>query len=89
MADDATTIELSRSNSSAPVAGYAVACRRVLAIFERERPGDRRPRPRSTRSRRSWMGRADQGATGQRLGGTGRLRRPAMQDELRERRCAR
>jgi hypothetical protein len=44
MADDATTIELSRSELRA-VAGYAVACARpALAIFERERPGDRRPR---------------------------------------------
>jgi hypothetical protein len=44
MADDATTIELSRSELR-EVAGYAVACARpALAIFERERPDDRRPR---------------------------------------------
>ncbi|HEX2400880.1 MAG TPA: exonuclease SbcC, partial [Mycobacterium sp.] len=44
MADAATTIELSRSELR-DVAGYAVACARsALAIFERERPDDRRPR---------------------------------------------
>jgi hypothetical protein len=44
MADAATTIELSRSELR-EVAGYAVACARsALAIFERERPDDRRPR---------------------------------------------
>ena len=44
MADDSTTIELSRSELR-EVAGYAVACaRQALAIFERERPDDRRPR---------------------------------------------
>lgn len=44
MADDATTIELSRSELR-EVAAYAVACARpALAIFERERPDDRRPR---------------------------------------------
>jgi hypothetical protein len=44
MADDSTTIELSRSELR-EVAGYTVACARpALAIFERERPGDRRPR---------------------------------------------
>jgi hypothetical protein len=44
MADDATTIELSRSELRT-VAGYAVACAQpALAIFERERPGDPRPR---------------------------------------------
>ncbi len=44
MADDSTTIELSRSELR-EVAGYAVACvRPALAIFERERPDDRRPR---------------------------------------------
>lgn len=44
MVDDATTIELSRSELR-EVAGYAVACARpALAIFERERPDDRRPR---------------------------------------------
>ena len=44
MADDSTTIELSRSELR-EVAGYAVACARLaLAIFERERPDDRRPR---------------------------------------------
>jgi len=44
MADDSTTIELSRSELR-EVAGYAVACTRpALAIFERERPDDRRPR---------------------------------------------
>jgi hypothetical protein len=43
MADAATTIELSRSELR-EVAGYAVACARsALAIFERERPDDRRP----------------------------------------------
>ena len=44
MADDSTTIELSRSELR-EVAGYAVACARpALVIFERERPEDRRPR---------------------------------------------
>ena len=44
MADDSTTIEISRSELR-EVAGYAVACARLaLAIFERERPDDRRPR---------------------------------------------
>ena len=44
MADESPTIELSRSELR-EVAGYAVACARpALAIFERERPGDRRPR---------------------------------------------
>jgi hypothetical protein len=44
VADDLTTIELSRSELRA-VAAYAVACARpALAIFERERPDDRRPR---------------------------------------------
>jgi hypothetical protein len=44
MADDSTTIELSRSELR-EVAGYAVACAwPALAIFERERPDDRRPR---------------------------------------------
>jgi hypothetical protein len=44
MVDDSTTIELSKDELRA-VAGYAVACaREALAIFERECPGDRRPR---------------------------------------------
>jgi hypothetical protein len=44
MADDFTTIDLSRAELR-EVAGYAVACARsALAIFERERAGDRRPR---------------------------------------------
>ena len=44
MADDPTRIELSRSELR-EVAGYAVACARpALAIFDRERPDDRRPR---------------------------------------------
>ena len=44
MTDDSTTIRLSRSELR-EVAGYAVACARpALAIFERERPDDRRPR---------------------------------------------
>jgi hypothetical protein len=44
MADDSTTIDLNRSELRA-VAGYAVACARpALAIFERDRPDDRRPR---------------------------------------------
>jgi hypothetical protein len=44
VADDPTTIELSRSELR-EVAAYAVACARpALAIFERERPDDRRPR---------------------------------------------
>src|SRR5829696_8002770 len=44
MADDSTMIELSRSELR-EVAGYAVArARPALAIFERERPDDRRPR---------------------------------------------
>jgi hypothetical protein len=43
MADDSTTIELSRSELR-EVAGYAVACARpALVIFERERPDDPRP----------------------------------------------
>jgi hypothetical protein len=44
MADDSTTIELSRSELR-EVAGYAVACAwPALPIFERERPDDRRSR---------------------------------------------
>src|SRR3954447_6387783 len=44
MADDATTLELSRTELRA-VAGYAVACARpALAIFERKRPDDPCPR---------------------------------------------
>jgi len=44
VAEDPTTIELSRSELRA-VAGYAVACARtVLPIFEGERPDDQRPR---------------------------------------------
>ena len=44
MPDDAATIELSLRELR-EVAGYAAACARpALAIFERERPGDRRPR---------------------------------------------
>ena len=44
MADESTTIEVSRSELR-EVAGYAVACARpALAIFERARPDDRRPR---------------------------------------------
>ncbi len=44
MADDSTMIELSRSELR-EVARYAVACAQpALAIFERERPDDRRPR---------------------------------------------
>ncbi|HEX4291093.1 MAG TPA: exonuclease SbcC, partial [Trebonia sp.] len=44
MPDDATTIELSLRELR-EVAGYAAACARpALAIFERERPDDRRPR---------------------------------------------
>ncbi len=44
MADDSTTIELSRSELR-EVASYAVACARpALAIFERDRPDDQRPR---------------------------------------------
>jgi hypothetical protein len=44
MPDNATTIELSLRELRA-VAGYAAACARpALAIFERERPDDRRPR---------------------------------------------
>src|SRR5688572_20826849 len=44
MADDSTTLELSRSELR-DVASYAVACARpALANFERERPNDRRHR---------------------------------------------
>src|SRR4051794_18040142 len=44
MADGATTLELSRPELRV-VAGYAVACAQpALAIFERERPDDPRPR---------------------------------------------
>jgi hypothetical protein len=44
MPEDSATIELSRSDLRA-VAGYAVACARTaLPIFERDRPGDPRPR---------------------------------------------
>lgn len=44
MPDDSAAIELSRSELRA-VTGYAVACARpALAIFERARPGDLRPR---------------------------------------------
>ena len=43
MADNSTTIELTRSELR-QVASYAVVCARsALAIFERERPDDRRP----------------------------------------------
>ena len=45
MADDSTTIELSRSELR-EVAGYAVACARpALPIFERERPSIGRVAP--------------------------------------------
>jgi Imm-5 like putative immunity protein len=44
MANDSTTIQLSLAELR-EVAGYAAACARpALAIFERERPDDRRPR---------------------------------------------
>ena len=44
MADDSTTLVL-RPSELREVASYAVACARpALAIFERERPDDRRPR---------------------------------------------
>lgn len=44
MADDSTRIELTRPELR-EVAGYAVACAQpALAIFERERPDDPRPR---------------------------------------------
>ncbi len=44
MADDSTAIELTLSELR-EVTGYAAACARpALAIFERERPDDRRPR---------------------------------------------
>jgi hypothetical protein len=44
VADESMTIELGRSELR-EVAGYAAACARpALAIFERELPGDRRPR---------------------------------------------
>ena len=44
MPDDAATVEL-RLRELRGVAGYAVACARpALAIFEQERPDDRRPR---------------------------------------------
>lgn len=44
MADGSTAIELSLSELR-EVTGYAVACARpALAVFERERPDDRRPR---------------------------------------------
>jgi len=44
MADASTTIELSRAELR-EVVGYAVVCARpVLAIFEHDRPDDRRPR---------------------------------------------
>ncbi|MBE1531921.1 putative immunity protein [Actinomadura algeriensis] len=44
MADDSTTIELSRSELR-EVARFAEACARpALVIFERDRPDDRRPR---------------------------------------------
>ena len=72
MADDSTTIELSRTELR-EVAGYAVACARpALAIFERERPDDRAHEPSGPRRYVTARGRH-----------TGRLRRPAMQDRLR------
>ena len=44
MADDSPAIELSRAELR-DVTGYAVACARpTLALFERERPDDQRPR---------------------------------------------
>ena len=84
-----------RSNSAGPnseeVAGYAVACARpALAIFERERPGDRRPRS-AIEAAEAFAG----GASGPgcyvtaRGRPTERLSRPAMQGRLRRRRCAR
>jgi hypothetical protein len=78
------TIELSRSELQ-EVAGYAVACARsALAIFERERPDDRRPRAAIDAAQAF----ADGGdgprryvtARGQ---PTGRLRRPGLRDRLR------
>jgi hypothetical protein len=82
MADDSTRIELSRSELR-EVAGYAVACARLaLAIFERERPDDRRPRAAIDAAQAF----AD-GASGPRRyvtargQPTARLRRPAMGDK--------
>ncbi|MDT0304931.1 putative immunity protein [Streptomonospora wellingtoniae] len=44
MPDDSATIELSRAELR-EVAGFAAACARpALAVFERQRPGDGRPR---------------------------------------------
>ena len=84
MADDSTTIELSRSELH-KVAGYAVACARsALAIFERERPDDRRPRAAIDAAQAF----ADGGERSKALRDsawrpTGRPRRPAMRDRLR------
>ena len=84
MADDSTTIALSRSELR-EVAGYAVACARpALAIFERERLTIGAHERRSTLRRRSQMEasgpRPYVTARGQ---PTGRLSRPAMRDRLR------
>jgi len=83
MAGDSTTIELSRSEVR-EVAGSAVACARpALAIFERERPDDRRPRAAVYAAQAFADGAERTKALGTAHGRhIGRLRRPAMQDRL-------
>ena len=77
-------IELSLSELRA-VAGYAVACARpALAIFERERPDDRRPRA-AIDAAQAFADGAERtkGYVTAHGRHTGRLRKPAMQDRLR------
>ncbi|MFZ2177957.1 MAG: putative immunity protein [Rhodococcus sp. (in: high G+C Gram-positive bacteria)] len=84
MADDSTTVELGRSELR-EVAGYAVACARpALAIFERERPGDRHPRA-AIDAAQAFADGAERtkALRDSAWRHTGLLRRPAMQDRLR------
>jgi hypothetical protein len=84
MADDSTTIELSRSELR-EVAGYAVACARpALAIFERERPDDRRPRA-AIDAAQAFADGAERtkALRDSAFAHTGRRRRPAMRDRQR------
>ena len=90
MAGDSTTIELSRSEVR-EVAGYAVACARpALAIFERERPDDRRPRAAIDAAQAFAAGAERTKALGQRMGGTScGSGGPRCRTGCCERRCAR
>jgi Imm-5 like putative immunity protein len=84
VADDSTAIELSKSELR-EVASYAVACARpALAIFERERPDDRRPRAAiDTAQAFADGGERTKALRIARGRHTGRLRRPGMRDKLR------